>query len=121
MAWYPRALSLLRFETFDYSSYFVDLDRLEYYEDMAFAEPTPEELRETEDVHMEPGLPSDPQAEGGALDAAALLYERLHAIDSQPLERLRGEAEPRTLSELHECFKKMIDGNFFYSHTRTSC
>ena len=83
VTWHARALSLLHFATtFDYSPYFVDLQRLEYYEDMASEEPTPEELLEAEGDSMEPGLPSDPQTEEGPLDAAALLSERFHAIDS---------------------------------------
>ena len=114
--------------TLDYSSFFLDLDRLEYYEDMASeSQATPDQLSETQDARMEPGLPSDLRTEGGvleggALDADALVHERLHTPDlPQQLDRLRNEGEPRSLCELRPSFRKMIDDNRFYTHGETSC
>ena len=40
--------------------------------------------------------------------------------DSEPLRRLRDEAEPRTLDQVYQSFKAMLDENFLCTHAITS-
>ena len=54
-------------------------------------------------------------------DALSIFNKRMLTRNSAPLVKLRDEGLPRTLEEIHKNFRKALEDDKFYHHSRITC